>query len=141
MSVLLPQDYDGLRDALKAAGLPADDIDQPNREFFRFVTDDGGLLGYGGYEAYGAEGLLRSVVILEQFRGWGFGLQFLKVLEDLARFNGLARLWLLTTTAEAFFAKCGYAKAERGSAPAIIRATKEFTTLCPDSAVCMVKAL
>lgn len=139
--MLLPQDYEGLRTTLQDAGLPAEDIDQPNREFFRFVTDDGGLLGYGGFEVYGAVGLLRSVVILEAFRGWGFGFQFIKVLESLAKFNGVSQLWLLTTTAETFFAKCGYAKVARASAPASIKTTNEFTTLCPDTAVCMCKAI
>lgn len=141
VSVLLPGDYDGLRAALKQAGLPYEDIDQPGREFFRFVTDDGGVLGYGGFQAFGAEGLLRSVVILEAFRGWGFGFQFLKVLESIAKFNGISRLWLLTTTAPDFFAKCGYEAVLRAIVPPSIAATTEFTDLCPDSAVCMTKAI
>ncbi len=141
MSVLLPHDYEGLRDTLKQADLPHDEADLAKAEFFRFVTDDGGLLGYGGFETYGPDGLLRSVVILESFRGWGFGLQFVKVLESLAKFNGISKLWLLTTTAEEFFVKCGYEKVERAAAPAAIKAANEFSGVCPDTAVCLTKAL
>ncbi len=141
VSVLLPHDYQGLKDTLKAAGLPHEDIDQGRAEFFRFVTDDGGLLGYGGFETHGADGLLRSVVILESFRGWGFGFQFVKVLESLAKFNGIDKLWLLTTTADAFFVKCGYETVDRAQAPETIKATTEFSGLCPDNAVCMSKTL
>jgi amino-acid N-acetyltransferase len=141
VSALLPSDYDALRGALKAAGLPYADIDQSPGEFFRFVTDDGGLLGYGGFEAHGADGLLRSIVILEHFRGWGFGSQFVKVLENMARFNGIATLWLLTTTASDFFEKCGYQKTDRAAAPDAISKTTEFASLCPDTAVCLVKTL
>ena len=59
--VLSARDMAGLREALLAAGLPADDIGEPGRRFFR-VAEAGGLaVGHAGLEALG-EGavLLRS---------------------------------------------------------------------------------
>jgi amino-acid N-acetyltransferase len=50
-------------------------------------------------------------------------------------------LYLLTTTAAAFFARHGYETVERDTVPARIRGTTEFDDLCPDSAVCMRKRL
>jgi protein-tyrosine-phosphatase len=50
-------------------------------------------------------------------------------------------LYLLTTTAEPFFAKHGYARAAREAAPAAIRATREFSGICPSSSAFMSRDL
>jgi len=50
-------------------------------------------------------------------------------------------LYLLTTTAERFFATRGYAGIERERVPDTVRASAEFSALCPASAVVMRKAL
>jgi N-acetylglutamate synthase-like GNAT family acetyltransferase len=50
-------------------------------------------------------------------------------------------VWLLTTTARAFFDKLGYAAVDRAGVPGAIRATAQFSALCPDSATVMVKRL
>jgi amino-acid N-acetyltransferase len=44
-------------------------------------------------------------------------------------------------TAEGFFAKQGYCRTARDSAPDEIQETTEFRTLCPATAVCMVKQI
>lgn len=59
--------------------------------------------------------------------------------EDAAR-RGISQVYLLTETAESFFAIRGYSVATREDAPAEIAVAEEFTTLCPDSAVLMVRA-
>ena len=48
---------------------------------------------------------------------------------------------LLTTTAASFFAKRGYRPLARDEAPAAVRATAEFRSICPASATCMGKSL
>jgi arsenate reductase len=53
----------------------------------------------------------------------------------------VARIYLLTTTAAGFFGKRGYLPADRDQAPAGIRATREFSGVCPASAAFMVKHL
>jgi amino-acid N-acetyltransferase len=42
---------------------------------------------------------------------------------------------------EGFFARRGYHKVGRDAVPAAIKETVEFQSLCPASAVCMVKHL
>jgi N-acetylglutamate synthase-like GNAT family acetyltransferase len=51
------------------------------------------------------------------------------------------QFYLLTTTAEAFFARRGFRKIARQSVPAAIGDTREFKSLCPSSAICMTRAV
>jgi N-acetylglutamate synthase-like GNAT family acetyltransferase len=51
------------------------------------------------------------------------------------------RIFLLTTTAEAFFARRGYGRIAREHAPESIRTTCEFADICPASSALMVKTL
>ncbi|TWA64428.1 hypothetical protein FBZ82_110119 [Azospirillum brasilense] len=48
-------------------GLPNQDIADAGRRFWR-VDDPDGLLGYGGLEVHGRDGLLRSVVVPPDIR-------------------------------------------------------------------------
>ncbi len=48
---------------------------------------------------------------------------------------------MLTTTAAPFFRAYGYADADRATAPPSIAGSREFTALCPASAVYLVKVL
>jgi amino-acid N-acetyltransferase len=61
--------------------------------------------------------------------------------EEHARSRGAEVTYLLTTTAEAVFARRGYHKVDRGAVPGVIGETAEFQDLCPVSAVCMGRHL
>lgn len=137
---LNPEDLGKLSDALAASGLPVADLAEPARTFFRF-DDDAGLVGYGGPEGQGADRLLRSLLVVADRRGDGFGRSVLALLENVARVMRVQRLHLLTNTAAPFFAANGYAAADRATAPAPIAASREFATLCPAPAAYLVKAL
>jgi amino-acid N-acetyltransferase len=50
-------------------------------------------------------------------------------------------IYLLTTTAEGFFAQRGYRLSERVTAPLAIAATRQFCGLCPATARFMRKRL
>jgi N-acetylglutamate synthase-like GNAT family acetyltransferase len=140
LTELTAAEFDDLRASLSAAKLPTDDIDHPGRTFFRFGASPNEM-GYGGLEVHGPEALLRSVVIAPAHRSRGQGAALVCALEAEAKQRGVARLWLLTTTAPDFFAKLGFTKIERALAPAAIAATHEFASLCPSTAVCMCKSL
>ena len=47
----------------------------------------------------------------------------------------------LTETAARFFSKLGYQVVGRGEVPQAIRVTREFSNLCPDTAIVMFKPL
>ncbi len=124
---------------LRAAGLPADDL---NAGMLAFVAEANGRpIGAIGIENFGSVALLRSLVMESEFRGGGFGSFLVERLEELARKRGVAELWLLTIDADAWFQKLGYRAMGREHAPTEIRATAEFSSLCPDDAVLMQKRL
>ncbi len=137
---LMHSEFQGITAALSAENLPIADLDQRGRIFFR-CDDASRVIGYGGFELYGVNALLRSVVVLPQSRGHGQGAILVRALEAHARQNGVAAIWLLTTAATAFFDKQGYVRVERSLAPPAIAASREFTSLCPASATCMTKVL
>ncbi|WP_426236532.1 arsenic resistance N-acetyltransferase ArsN2 [Pseudomonas sp. TWP3-2] len=128
------------RAALESANLPADDIDLPGRTFFEFAID-GETVGWGGFETHGADGLLRSLMVVPAHRSKGVGVAVLRVIESIAAEQGIARLHLLTTTASGFFEHQGYAVSQRDTAPPMIFRTGQFMGLCPGSACYMRKAL
>ncbi|ASC71797.1 Bifunctional protein ArgHA [Halomicronema hongdechloris C2206] len=95
------------------------------------------IVGIGGIERHGEDGLLRSLVIAPSWQGQGYGQRLCRQLIQQAQFEGLQALYLLTNTAPHFFAKLGFACIERQFAPTTIQQTTEFASLCPDSAICM----
>ncbi|MHA2230972.1 MAG: arsenic resistance N-acetyltransferase ArsN2 [Candidatus Hodarchaeales archaeon] len=96
------------------------------------------FVGIGGLEIHGNYGLLRSLVIAETARGRGYGKGLGDKLIDYAGEKGISEIYLLTTTAESFFANRGFKIVDRNAVPPEIQKTSEFSSLCPDSAVCMV---
>ena len=94
-----------------------------------------------GLEGYGAVALLRSLAVAPAWQGRGLGAALLAHAERMARQRGIAALYLLTTTAEAFFTRRGYVRLAREAAPPVLHPTAEFAALCPASAACLTKAL
>jgi quercetin dioxygenase-like cupin family protein len=56
----------------------------------------------------------------------------------MSRQYGINNLHLLTTTAEKFFASPGFSVVPRDEAPASMKATSEFSSICPSSSTYMV---
>lgn len=139
LSTLGANELADLAALLDEARLPSGDLSEPHRHFHRFDVD--GPIGYGGIEGFGADRLLRSIIVLPDRRGAGLGRQLVQALEQAAREQGVRRLHLLTTTAAPFFRALGYVDTERTSAPDAIAASREFSTLCPASAAYLSKAL
>ncbi|HET9446409.1 MAG TPA: arsenic resistance N-acetyltransferase ArsN2 [Steroidobacteraceae bacterium] len=126
---------------LAAAQLPTEDLTAAHCEHFFFAGPPTELTGLVGLELFGNVALLRSLVVAPDRRGTGQGAALLKHAEDHARAQGVRTLYLLTTTAECFFAKHGYQRAARESAPAAIRNTREFAGICPASSAFMMRQL
>jgi amino-acid N-acetyltransferase len=126
---------------LEAQGLPVADITDEHLEHFFFVGSDGSPTGLVGLEVYGSEALLRSLVVDEKARGHRLGSSLVEHAEQYAVTKGVRSIYLLTTTAEAFFKRLGYERMDRSRAPSSIKRTPEFAGLCPASSAFMVKAL
>jgi amino-acid N-acetyltransferase len=126
---------------LAAARLPTEDLTAAHCEHFFFAGSPNAPTGLVGIELFGDVALLRSLVIAPERRGIGEGAALLEHAENHARTSGVRALYLLTTTAEPFFRKHGYQRAPRESAPAAIRASREFAGICPSSAAFMTRQL
>jgi amino-acid N-acetyltransferase len=133
-------DLGAIRGLLEDARLPTSDLGAA-RPAFVVARAAGELVGAGAVEAHGGTGLLRSVAVAPARRRSGLGREIVARLEQESRTAGLGELVLLTETASAFFERLGYRVINRAAAPASVQASAEFRTLCPQSAVCMMKAL
>lgn len=126
---------------LDAAHLPHADLTPEHMDGFLLSERGRGLDGVVGLEGQGEARLLRSLAVAERAQGHGLGHRLMEAAEQRARSQGARRLWLLTTTAEPFFARAGYRRAERDAAPKALRLLTEFSSVCPSTAACMTKAL
>jgi len=126
---------------LGAAKLPTEDLMPAHCEHFFFLGDASAPGGLVGVELFGDVALLRSLAVAEERRGRGEGSALLHHAERYARARGVRAIYLLTTTAEEFFMRHGYAHVPRESAPAAIRSTREFASICPASSAVMTRQL
>lgn len=134
------EDETRVRELLTASGLPDEDI-APHLGQFILANIGDELVGCIGLEIAGDCGLLRSLAVVSSRRSIGLGTQLCGRLEDYARRRGFRTLYLMTTTAAEYFARRGYERVERGLAPEPIRGTRQFSDLCPSSAVLMKTSL
>jgi N-acetylglutamate synthase-like GNAT family acetyltransferase len=131
----------GLIPLLASEGLPTEDVAEPERRFFAFLDAGGATLGYGGLERAEGDMLLRSVVTRPMCRGAGHGRAITEWLIGEAARSGARDLYLLTTTARDYFAKLGFETIERTSVPPAIAICREFSLLCPVTAITMRRRL
>ena len=102
---------------------------------------DGCLLGAAATERYGDVAFLRSVAVHAPARGHGLGEALVERALADARAAGAHEAWLLTETAEPFFASLGWRRADRADAPAAVAASVEFVSACPTTAIAMRRPL
>ena len=126
---------------LRQCNLPFKDL--PGNKWINLfgALQEDELIGIIGIEVYGKTGLLRSLAVAEEQRGYGLGRGLVTHAEEWAAESGIQSLWLLTETASAFFEKLGYTSTPRSSAPESIRQSAQFKDLCPASAVLMTKTI
>jgi amino-acid N-acetyltransferase len=126
-----------VRELLRAAGLPTEGVDLVHG----FVVARAGrrIVAAAGVERHGNDGLLRSVVVDPAWRGRRAGEAVVSRLLARADADGLAAVYLLTTTADGWFPRFGFGALPRDEAPAEIRACGEFAAVCPASATLMVR--
>jgi amino-acid N-acetyltransferase len=134
-----PSGREAAKALLEASGLPVSDLTSEIQLLGEWY--EGGLVGVIGLEVRGATALLRSLAVATTRRGSGRGSGLVSAAERLAIASGIRELYLLTTTAESFFARRGYQRLPREAAPDGIRRTVEFSSICPTSSAFMRKVL
>lgn len=126
---------------LEAEALPTSDLHVLSLQDFLVVDEGNVMAGCVGAEVFEDLALLRSLVVSRAFRGQGLAKQLVSALEGRLSRRGVTDIWLLTTDADGYFRRHGYRPVTRDRVPARVRETKEFSTLCPESAVVMRKQL
>ena len=125
---------------LQSEKLPVDDLPEMLGTFYTALQENK-VIGAIGFEKYGGFGLLRSMVVDRNHRNKNIASALVGKLEEEAARAGIESIYLLTQTADQYFAKKGYKKIERDSVPEPVRASREFIDLCPASAIVMMKNL
>jgi amino-acid N-acetyltransferase len=134
-----PADGPAIAALLREAELPHDDFPPHLAHFLVARNGSENVVGAVGAEVCGADALLRSLVVAPSQRGAGLGGKLIDELERAAGVWGVRRWWLLTTTAENYFAVRGFRVVARDEAPEAIRRTGQFSGGCCCSAVCMTR--
>lgn len=132
----LETDIPAVRALLGACGLPADGIETAIANAL-LAEHDGVLVGSVAVEAIGPVGLLRSLAVAAKHRGQNVGMALCAAAIANARSLGIHGLFLLTTSADGFFVKHGFALVRREDVPAVLREHVQFRSACPASARCL----
>ncbi len=125
---------------LRKAELPSAGVAEKFSDFF-VAEQDGRLIGVAGLEIYRSSALLRSVAVEDEWRGSGVGGRLIDLALEKGRARGLEDVFLLTTTAEHYFPRFGFACVTREAVSQDVKASMEFQGACPASAVVMRRYL
>ena len=135
-----PRDSAAVERLLTGLGLPAAGMEEWIEHFW--VADAAGaVVAAAGLELYADGALLRSVAVSPERRGTGVGRALVeRALHDATERN-LGSVYLLTTTAAAYFPRLGFETIVRDEVPEGVRRSTQFQGACPASAVVMRKRL
>ena len=118
-----------VQDLLAAAGLPLDGLDDATTTLF--VAEEGDeLAGCAAVERYDEVALLRSVATRPEQRGQGIAAALTEAALADAQRHGARTAYLLTTSAEGYFARHGFHPISRSLADPRLSQSKEWGEVC-----------
>jgi amino-acid N-acetyltransferase len=130
------EDAAGILKLLDRNRLPPDGLTD-HLETTIVARQDGRIVGSAALEMYAGSALLRSVAVDPALQGHGLGHQLTEAALGMARAHGVTAVYLLTTTAAAFFPKFGFTEIARDEVPSAVKTSVEFVSACPSSAKVM----
>lgn len=133
-----PADRPAICTLLQSENLPVVDL-SPDLAHFFIARDNGQPIGLIGLDPYGANGLLRSMIVLPDYRNKGLAGELIAKLESHARNLGIRQLYLITNTAEAYFQEKGFQCIAKDQLPVDLASSAEFNGLCPASSAIMTR--
>lgn len=136
-----PGDLPTVLALLGRAGLPTQGVDADALRDFVIAENGSTPVGVVGLEVYRESALLRSAAVEESWRGSGVGRALIDRALALSQERGIRDVFLLTTTAEHYFPRFGFACVGRESVPDSVQASAEFQGACPSTAVVMRKSM
>lgn len=131
-------DLPGIARLLQENDLPVEDL-AGGKQVFWVAKKGDDLAGVIGLEQYGTYGLLRSMATHSSYRNNGLAGALINRLFSFAVEAKLEEIYLLTETASNYFEKKGFRKVTRDQVPEPVKQSKEFSHLCPSSAIVMKK--
>jgi amino-acid N-acetyltransferase len=140
IAAAVPSDLGAYLDLLAGAGLPPDGLAGCLATALVARTGEA-LVGAVALELYDTHALLRSLVVDVGERGSGIGRTLVGAALALAHRHRVSEVLLLTETAAPFFARLGFTGISRADVPSSVRASVQFRTVCPASAIVMRIAL
>jgi N-acetylglutamate synthase-like GNAT family acetyltransferase len=138
----IESDWPTVSDLLSVSGLPLAGAHEHIASFL-LIEVERQLAGCIAVERYGEDGkfgLLRSCAVDKNYRNQGLGIALTDAAITHARQTGVKQMVLLTTTAENFFPRFGFAVITREEVPPPLKASAEFQGACPASAIIMRKS-
>jgi amino-acid N-acetyltransferase len=134
------RDLPDVHHLLEGHHLPLDGVDD-HVQTMLVARDGTAIVGTAALEIYQEGALLRSVAVAASHQGRRLGHQLTAAALALARTLGVKDVFLLTTTAEAFFPRFGFEPITRDAVPASVQSSVEFQFACPASAIVMRRRL
>lgn len=119
---------------LTEADLPAHDLAEHFPAAYVVARDGAAIVGCAGLERYGGAGLLRSVTVAPRVRGSGLGRALARERIAAARAAELETVYLLTTSAAAFFRKLGFVDVSRADAAPVLAGASQLGACCATAA-------
>jgi len=123
-------DFDAVKRLLMASLLPSRDVGGPDQRLI-VASEESRIIGCAGLQIAGEHGLVRSMAVHWTRRNAGLGSRLLDRLLFEAVLGGVRRLYVVTTTAEDFFAGHGFLKVAADAVPPALRTSEEFTAFVP----------
>jgi amino-acid N-acetyltransferase len=134
------RDLPDVRKLLEQCKLPLEGVDD-HVQTMLVAREGAQIVGTAALELYPDGALLRSVAVHPRRQGSGLGRELTQAALRLAATHETDAVFLLTTTAEGFFPKFGFEQVTRDDVPVTVRASVEFQSACPASAIVMRKRL
>jgi amino-acid N-acetyltransferase len=131
-----PEEKDLVVSLLNKADLLTEDLPE-GLPTFLLAKEGDELVGVAGLEQFGSVGLLRSVAVSPAHQGQGIAGRMVEQLLASADEQNLQAVYLITTTADNYFDRYGFTAVDRQQVPEAIQRTRQFSGLCPSSAVVM----
>lgn len=130
---LAPADVPQVLALLERSGLPLDGFSD-HATTALVARDEGSVVGSAALEVRDDVALLRSVAVDAARRGQGLGQRLTDAALRLARQRGVQSVYLLTETADEFFARRGFRPIERGAVATAIHQSAEWSCACSQRA-------
>jgi amino-acid N-acetyltransferase len=134
-------DLESINKLLKDVDLPLLESSDNTDYFFKAMNSKNEIVGAIGLEVYGRYGLLRSLVVSVEYRNKGIANDLVGQIVKLSTGLNLKEVYLLTTTADKYFEKLHFERIQRNDVPEEVKQNKEFSSICPVSAIVMQKVL